>query len=141
TSQALKAHRRAVIDILPADEVHPINMEGFHASRDTALQAGYDEPGRADIFIGFYAYRCGFAPGPEMTYTDQNGNVRAGDGVTSITEWEYRWAVERGIPLLLYVAETGSWNSAYKDDDLTAITRFKKEISGKHVRGSFGDNP
>lgn len=141
TSVDLAAHRRAVIDILPQDEIHAINMEGFSATRDNALQLCYDELQRADIFIGIYAYRYGFAPGPDMTYTDKDGKRRAGDGVTGITDWEYRWAVERGIPLLLYVIETDSWNPAHMDDDKTAIEGFKRTIGGKHVFGKFNEKP
>jgi hypothetical protein len=146
TSRDLKKYRDRLRDVILNAGAFPIAMEEFDAGSANALQKCHDEVSRAEIFIGVYAHRYGFAPGAHMTWTTRDGEVRAGDGVTSITEWEYRWARERRLPMLLYVVadedEDGEplpWVAQYIDGEpeRSRLMAFKQAIMTEHVVGFF----
>lgn len=146
TARDLKKYRDKVKDAVLNAGAFPLAMEEFDATERNALQKCYDEVCQAEIFIGIYAHRYGFAPGEDMLYTSSDGDARAGDGVTSITEWEYRWAVERRLPMLLYVVsevdEDGEplpWVQSYIDGEpeRSRLSSFKQSIMGSHVVGFF----
>lgn len=146
TSRDLKKYRDKVKDAVLNAGAFPIAMEEFDATERNALQKCYDEVCKAEIFIGIYAHRYGFAPGADMIFTSDDGEPRAGDGVTGITEWEYRWAVERKLPMLLYVVadnddegEPLPWVITYIDGEpgKSRLTAFKQAIMGTHVVGFF----
>ncbi|MBE2268689.1 MAG: SUMF1/EgtB/PvdO family nonheme iron enzyme [Anaerolinea sp.] len=146
TSKDLLDYREKVRAAVSKLGAHPIIMEEFSATERNALQKCYDEVQNAEVFVGIYAHRYGFAPGTDMTFTTKDGETRTGDGKTSITHWEYLWARERNLPLLLYVM-------ADKDDDgrlvsvppefvdsepgRSSLADFKKLIMGTHVIESF----
>lgn len=142
TSRDLEPYRERLIDLIIRAKMHPVAMEHFNASANNALQVCYNALCGADLFVGVYAYRYGYAPPASVFYTKQDGSRHAGDGVTSITEWEYRWAVERGLPLLLFVVRD---NAAWKmmdvetGDSAERLKRFKEELCQKHVV-KFFDN-
>lgn len=109
TSLDLQKHREAITKVILKLGLHPIIMETFNPTDRNALQLCYDKVQEAKIFIGIYAHRYGYAPGPDVMYTLANGTVKAGDGETSITQWEYQWARERGLPMRLFViSDTGA---------------------------------
>lgn len=142
TSLDLPKHRAKVKDALVSLRLHPIMMEDFDANNRNALQQCYDKLCEAELFIGICAHRYGFAPGPDMTYTDQNGVVRAGDGVRSITHWEYEWAIERNLPIALFIladkdedGEELPWPPSYMDEEpgRARLKAFKEAIVGRHI--------
>lgn len=102
TARDLQKYRVKVKEAVLWAGAHPVAMEEFDATTRNALQLCYDEVVKAEALVGIYAHRYGFAPDSGMTYTTTDGQTRAGDGQTGITEWEYRWAMERGIPVLPY---------------------------------------
>ncbi len=146
TSRDLKKYRDKLKDAILNAGAFPLGMEEFDASEQNALQKCYDAVASAEIFVGVYAHRYGFAPGADMTYTDTAGAIGAGDSATSITRWEYQWARDRGIPMLLYVVgdsddegEPLAWTPAYIDTEpaRSHLDAFKVEIMGRHVVGFF----
>ena len=49
--------------------MYPIDMANFNPTDRNALQLCYDKVREAEIFVGIYAHRYGYAPGPDVTYT------------------------------------------------------------------------
>ncbi|MBK8026574.1 MAG: DUF4062 domain-containing protein [Chloroflexi bacterium] len=146
TSRDLRKYRDKVKDAVLNAGGFPIAMEEFDATERNALQKCYDEVHKAEIFIGIYAHRYGFAPGPDMICIDQSGVEFMGDGTTSITEWEYRWALERRLPMLLYVVADNdddgqplNWPASFVDGepDRARLAAFKQNLMGSHVVGFF----
>ncbi len=128
----------------------PIDMDNFVAADANALQVCYDRFREAEIFVGIYAHRYGYSPTENETYRDKDGNLRCGDGKTSITEWEYRWAIELGIPCQLYRLgkkdrndRLTAWPIEYVDDDpnRTRFQAFKDGIGTRHVLKFFFAEP
>jgi hypothetical protein len=56
----------------------------------------YEEIQQADIFVGVYAFRYGWIPDKDHYGPDTC------DGSISFVQMEYRWALERKIPMLIY---------------------------------------
>lgn len=146
TSRDLQKYRAKVQEIIWRLGAFPIAMEVFDATERNALQLCYDELKKAEIFIGIYAHRYGFIPPPHMTCTLADGRIVQGDNAKSITEWEYEWAIEQKIPMLLYVVadqdDEGNpllWQPDFIDPDpqKTRLNTFKQHIMGNHVVGFF----
>ncbi len=140
TSLDLKQHREAVAKTILRLGMHPIDMTDFNASDRNALQLCYDKVREADVFIGIYAQRYGYAPDASVTYRDADGKIRHGDGETSITQHEYLWAKARGIPLLLFVVdESVPWPPKDIDDEpgKSRLKTFKARIGKEHVWQTF----
>jgi len=133
TSRDLIAYRKAIEDVIQKMALEPIVMEDFLPTRDNPVQLCYEKVQQADLFVGIYAYRYGYIPDAGMTFSGG-----ATDGLTGITHMEYEWAIERGIPMLMYVVDVpvDEWESD-KDDDLPNLDEFKAHIGKSHVLGFF----
>jgi len=88
TSRDLPAHRQQAMDACLRMGMFPIMMEHLPASDADAIEASLKMVDEAEIYLGIFAWRYGYIP--------------AGYDI-SITEMEYRRAVERGIPRLIFV--------------------------------------
>jgi hypothetical protein len=146
TSKDLTRYRAKVKEAVLRAGAFPIAMEEFTATERNALQLCYDEVQHAEVFIGIYAHRYGYAPGTDATYTTTANKVRPGDGVTGITHLEYLWAMERKLPMLLYVVsdkgedgEELAWPLSQVEDEpgKSRLKGLKSLIMGKHVVGFF----
>lgn len=146
TSRDLAAYRDAVLKVILRLGLYPITMEAFNPTHRNALQLCYDKVQEAEIFVGIYAYRYGYVPGVDMTYLLPDGTVKTGDGETGITHLEYLWALERNLPMLLFViSDTDadgyplSWPVAHIEDEpgKARLIDFKRMIMSKHVVGDF----
>lgn len=115
TAKDLEVYRSKVLDALRALDMFPIAMEDFVASNHNALQYCYDQMQKADLFIGIYAHRYGFSPSENISFTDTKGNLHYGDNQTSITEWEYRFATEKQIPILAFIVSSPETNGISLD--------------------------
>jgi hypothetical protein len=129
TSKDLQMERQAVIEAVKSLSMNVIAMEEFTASTNNALQVCYDKLMESNVLVGIYACRYGFSPDNKMTYKKLDGKEYHGDGETGITDWEYQWARENGIPTLLFVI-----NDEKKDE----WTTRKLETVGK---GDLEDTP
>lgn len=146
TSRDLIVYRDAVVKVILKSGMYPIDMATFNPTDRNALQLCYDKMQEAEIFIGIYAHRYGYAPTPDVTYRTVDGETLAGDDETSITHFEYLWAVNRNLPLLLFVIdETDSdgkplgWPVEFIEDEpkKSRLKAFKELIGKNHVWGRF----
>ena len=81
----------------------------------------------SDVYVGIFAWRYGFVP---------PGCDR------SITEMEYREAVEAGLPRLLFLAdEGGEWDDAHMDRGIDGerIQALRRELELARIVGYFRD--
>lgn len=146
TKRDLVPYRDAVAKVVLSLGMYPIDMATFNPTSRNALQLCYDKVQEAEIFVGIYANRYGYAPGSDITYTTYDGRLMTGDGETSITHWEYLWARERNLPLVLFVVGDSdadnkplAWPVEDTEDDpgKSRLAAFKSLIGKNHVWGEF----
>ena len=102
-------------------EVLPKMMENLPATDSDAIDTSLEMVDRADIYIGIFAHRYGYIP---------EGNEH------SITRMEYERAVEKGIPLLIFIVSEDV-PVLPKDIDMgevgAKLLAFKEELLRDHV--------
>ncbi|MBN1967323.1 MAG: DUF4062 domain-containing protein [Anaerolineae bacterium] len=127
TSKDLTDYRKMAIHVCQRLGMPPIPMEDFGPDTANAIEVCKKKVDDAEIYLGIFAHRYGWIP----------------DGHDiSITEMEYNWAMERGIPALIFmVDEDAPWPP--KDIERGAgyekLKRFKEKLMGKHVVRFFKD--
>lgn len=90
TTRDLKDYRTMVMDGCHRIDTFPKMMESLPASPSDAIKASMAMVDESEIYIGVFAHRYGYVPdGHEI----------------SITEMEYNRAVERGIPILIFIID------------------------------------
>jgi nucleoside 2-deoxyribosyltransferase len=87
----LAGYRAAAVDACRRVGVEPLVMENFIAGGSDALTQVYALLDKADIYIAILASRYGFIPAGEKK---------------SFTELEYKYAVARGIPRLIFMSSS-----------------------------------
>lgn len=124
--------RQAILDL----GHHPIMTEDLTAPEGTLPQLSYLKIQECDIFVGVYAYRYGYVPpsNPPHTYCDKRGMVHICDGSTSLTEYEYQWAQQRGIPCLLFQHDANvEWLGITETEpDMMARLADFRQLLGTH---------
>ncbi|MBX7211327.1 MAG: DUF4062 domain-containing protein, partial [Verrucomicrobiaceae bacterium] len=120
TSVDLPDHRREVERACLKEGVFPIGMENLPARDADAIRVSLEMVDNADIYIGIFACRYGHRPeGHEI----------------SITEMEFNRAVERRIPVLVFLShEEHSFPSEVINEDDDA----KKKLAELKQRASRG---
>ena len=88
TSLDLPAHRSEVMDACLRQDIFPKAMEHLPARDADAVRVSLEMVDEADIYIGIYAWRYGHIP--------ESQDI-------SITEMEFERAVEREIPILVFL--------------------------------------
>jgi tetratricopeptide (TPR) repeat protein len=91
TARDLPEHRAQVVEACLRQSIFPIGMEQLPARDATGIQVSVEMVDKADIYIGIYAWRYGWVPdfdNPEKI---------------SVTEMEFNRAVERKIPILVFL--------------------------------------
>ena len=122
TSIDLPEHRQAVKDALLAIGLFPSGMETWPVEDENPVDLCRTKLEKAKVYIGIYAHRYGWRPD--------------GPGTKSITEMEYDWAEELGIPRFCFVMDDDHpWPIAKMEleakDDLDAFkARVKERIVG-----------
>ncbi|MCX6900286.1 MAG: DUF4062 domain-containing protein [Verrucomicrobia bacterium] len=91
TAVDLPEHRKQVVEACLREGVFPIGMEQLPARDATGIQVSLEMVDKADIYIGIYAWRYGWVPDFDNP------------GKFSITEMEFNRAVERKIPILVFL--------------------------------------
>ncbi len=110
TSQDLSEHRTKVQEACLRQDMFPKMMEHLPTNSDDAIKASLKLVDEADIYIGIFAYRYGYIP----------------DGYDlSITEMEYNRAVERGIPLLLFIM--------HEDHEIKKAEYVERGVGGEKI--------
>lgn len=131
TYQDLIEYRRAVYDALRKSGYEVIAMEDYVATDSRPLEECLKDIGkRANIYIGIFAFRYGYIPPQEHVrkceYTAQHEDWLG----LSITEVEFRYAEEAGLPCLVFVAKHGTpWDTGHID----ALAEQDKEHPGDWI--------
>ena len=116
----LREHRAAAIRILRQLGHQVLAMEDMTAGSATPLAKVLDMVDRSEAYLGVFAWRYGHVPTkadqpnppPEATIA-VDGEV---DGETSITEYEYRRAKKRELPIIAFLLdETYPWPPQFID--------------------------
>ena len=118
TYQDLINERQAVEKaIIRLKEKVPVAMEFFGSSPDTPLVTCMKKVAESDIYIGIFAHRYGFIPaGFEH----------------SMTELEYRKAIELHIPVLIYFTNIAEEDTPKKNTEKDPSSERDKLIALKN---------
>ena len=129
TSLDLPRHRAAVTEAIRRVGWYPLAMEhGSAESGSNALSYSLRMVDQADLFVGIIAFRYGYVPDDPVS--NPNG--------WSVTEHEYRRAIQRGIPVLIFLmnddhpdAQQHAERSELSQRKLEALkAELKKQICG-----------
>lgn len=132
TSKDLQDHRDEAKEAVLRMGMFPLRMEDLRASNEDAISASLRLVDEAEIFVGIYAYRYGFQP----------DDLRNPDKL-SITEMEYRRAVERDIPRLIFIIGDNHpvvGANIDKGADAVKLDAFKEEVKLNQIVRFF-DSP
>lgn len=106
TYEDLKDHRRVVYEALRKAGHQVVAMEDYVATDQRPVEQCLKDVEKADIYVGFFAFRYGYVP------PSQHNNP---DGL-SITELEYRCAETNKKPCLTFVVnDTTAWPRVFDD--------------------------
>lgn len=122
----LKDYRETVYRTLRQMGHDVIAMEDYVATDQRPVVKCLADVAGCDLYLGLFAWRYGFVPPPE------HGNP----GQKSITELEYRKALETGKPCRLFLLQDGTpWPQEWKDR-----TTGENEAGGRiaALRGELG---
>lgn len=127
TSVDLQDYRKAVIEILHRSGHTPICME-YHGVADvTPKDEVIKDVSDCDAYVGIFAWRYGYVPlGSEI----------------SITETEYRTAVEKKIPVLVFLLdENVQWSDEFRDtgEKGQQIKKLRDELQESKWIGFFSN--
>jgi HEAT repeat protein len=125
TSLDLPRHREAVRQAIRRADCAPV--ESYSADTRAPLEKCLDDVENSDIYVGIFAYRYGHIPPGESL---------------SITELEYRKAIELGKPCLIFVLhEDALWAPRLVDKGEAAVklAALHDDLTRKHVVYYFKD--
>jgi hypothetical protein len=126
TNKDLTDYREIAIHVCQRLGMPPIPMEEFGPDTRTPLEVCREKVYEAELYLGIFAHRYGWIP----------------DGHDiSITEMEYNWAMEKGIPALIFIAEKDfPWNPEWIDhgEAFEKLKKFKARLT-KHTVRFFKD--
>src|SRR5262245_13099635 len=121
TALDLPEHRRHASDACLRMTMLPLAMEQMPASPADALTASREYVDQADFYLGIFAFRYGFIP---------EGQDK------SITELEYDRAVERKIPVFIFIAHDehpGSFRDVERGAVASKLESLKERLRKAHV--------
>lgn len=132
TYDDLKEYRRRACDELRKLRFDVVDMEHYVAADARPLDQCLADVEDSDLYVGIFAHRYGFVP--------EAGNP----GQQSITELEYRHAVEKNIPPLIFIVpHDAAWERKFDDavqhqgDDGKRIAELRAELTKKHLFAEF----
>jgi hypothetical protein len=130
----LVPYRSRALDVLRNLEFEVLSMETYGASDERPLDRCLADVEKCDLYVGIFAHRYGYIP------VDP---VRNPDG-RSITELEYRCAVDRGIPRLIFLGPgKAKWELEFHDavtdegEHGNRIKRLREHLSAERLFASF----
>jgi hypothetical protein len=143
TSRDLQQHRLAVATVLRRMGHQPIGMEDYVAEGARPLHRCLADVAACDAYVGIIAWRYGFVPtdagGPGMPLP-----IGTALGSTSITEFEFRQAVQSGKPVLIFLlAPEAEWPSNQFDavsgegEQGNAIYKLRQEVGSQFLVSHF----
>ncbi len=129
----LKDYRETVYRTLRQMGHDVIAMEDYVATDQRPVVKCLADVAGCDLYLGLFAWRYGYVPPPE------HGNP----GQRSITELEYRKALETGKPCRLFLLKDGTpwleeWKDATGDDEAGGrIAALRRELGCEQMVGFF----
>src|SRR3989344_7073204 len=128
TFEDLKEHRAYVIRALRDAGIHVDPMENWTADSNEPKQFSRDRVRGCNLCILLVAFRRGYIPEGENE---------------SITQMEYRYAIEQGIDVLPFVLDDDApWPRRFDEMDRdTGIRKWREELRSKHGAPFFGHEP
>jgi tetratricopeptide (TPR) repeat protein len=131
TTRDLEDHRQIARDAVWRANLFPLMMERDFATMEDPIEYSLNLVEDAEIYVGIFALRYGYVPDDPARNPD----------CLSITELEYRHAVKRGIPVLVFVMHDEHLVQAgHVENDpekLTKLNQLKQELTARHVVGFF----
>jgi tetratricopeptide (TPR) repeat protein len=128
TARDLPLHREEALDACLRQGMFPTMMEHLPASDAEAVSVSLGLVDEADIYVGVFAHRYGYVPkenNPEQI---------------SVTEMEYRRAVERKIPRLIFVMDKShpiTIEEVEQGEGALKLKAFKERIQTENVVNFF----
>ena len=131
TTRDLEKHRQVSRDAVWRANLFPLMMERDFATIEDPIEYSLNLVRDAEIYVGIFALRYGYVPDdPE----------RNPDGL-SITELEYRFAMQRDIPVLIFIMaddhQIEAGNIETDSAKMLKLNRLKEELRAKHVVGFY----
>jgi hypothetical protein len=110
----LKDHRASAIRVLRQLGHEVIAMEDMTAGSLAPLAKVLEMVDRSEAYVGIFAWRYGYAP--QVGAESPPVVAGATPGQTSITEYEYRRAIELGLPVMAFLLdERWPWPPEFVD--------------------------
>jgi tetratricopeptide (TPR) repeat protein len=125
TQVDLVQYRAIVAHVILGLGMKPVWMEEFPSTAATPIEVCRKKVQDCHLFIGIYAHRYGFIPKDEFVPDGEKGKNR------SISEMEYDWAKEAGIPTRIFVVnESYGWPDEWRDqgEEAEALKKFKARV-------------
>lgn len=128
TVRDLPNHREHVMDACLRQGMFPMMMEHLPANDAEAIGASLKMVDDADIYVGVFAHRYGYAP---------KGYDK------SVTEMEYDRAVEREIPRLIFIVDKKHSLADFTISDIDTgasaekLAKFKSHIETENIVNFF----
>jgi hypothetical protein len=134
TTMDLPEHRKEVTDAISRLGHTPVVMEHGSAEWNSdALKFSLEKIEQAQVYLGIFALRYGHIPEDPVRNPHR----------LSITELEYRRAVERGIPTLIFLARNHPFTEEQIDFDeekRSMLKKLKEGFQQSEICGFF-DSP
>ena len=130
TFNDLAEYRKAAFDILSSMDHSVKAMEHYVATDQRPLDKCLADVEACDVYVGIFAWRYGFVPDPAQGNPERR----------SITELEYRRAIETGKHCLIYLLnEKHPWPppNIEKGQGGKKLARFRKELGDAHIVSFF----
>jgi hypothetical protein len=125
----LKRERATVAAALRAKGHDVTAMEGYPFSAECPVERCRSDVREADVLVGLFARRYGYVPPGESI---------------SITEIEYRSAVDAGTPIVcLRLDDAAEWPRRWTDagSSRASLAALRRELCARHQAGFFSDAP
>lgn len=121
TSVDLKDHRAVARNVVLEVQARPEMMETFGASSLRIIDECRARIEKCDLMILIVAHRKGWTP------TSEQG----GDGIDSVTAWELRFAREKKIPVLAFLADDGWPGKLWEEstEDRAWVKKFRDQLN------------
>jgi hypothetical protein len=146
TYRDLQIHRQAVLSVLRRMGHQVIGMEYYVAEDVRPLSRCLADVDGCDAYVGIFAWRYGSVPTVPAEVGSPPPTLPKSTtlGKTSITEFEFRQAIEKAKPVLLFLLDQEAvWPPNYMDavtaegEQGKAITRLRQELGQNHLVNYF----
>ena len=131
TTRDLEEHRKVTRDAVWRANLFPLMMERDVATMEDPVEYSLNLVGDAEIYVGIFALRYGYVPEDPIRNPEE----------LSITELEYRHAMQREIPALIFIMSDehsiSAGNIETDPQKLVKLMALKEHLREKHVVGFF----